>query len=81
VKKAYEPGTCAYCGTPCIYGQHKRTPAGNSGQLDRVDPALGYTRGNVVLACADCNNRKGDSLPAQLRWLADRIETVMRLGR
>jgi 5-methylcytosine-specific restriction endonuclease McrA len=80
VRKAYEPGTCAYCGTPCIYGTTKRQP-GNSGQLDRIDPALGYTKGNVVLACAECNNRKGDMLPMHLRWLADRIEEVMRLRR
>lgn len=81
MKKVYANGTCAYCGTPCIYGTVKRVPAGNSGQLDRVDPALGYTKGNVVLACADCNNRKGDMLPHQLRWLAERIEAVMLLRR
>lgn len=77
VRRVYEPGICVFCGIPVVYGIAKGRQSGNAGQLDRLDPALGYTKGNVVLACADCNNRKGDMLPMQLRWLADRIEAVM----
>jgi hypothetical protein len=82
LEKVCAPGICAYCEVPVVYAIPKgRTGTGklsNSGELDRVDPALGYVKGNVVLACNACNIRKGDLLPDQLRWLADRIDAAIK---
>ena len=58
---------------------HGVTRAPNTGELDRIDPVLGYTKGNVVLACSRCNLYKSDMTPQELRWLAllaDRIEAI-----
>ena len=58
---------CHYCGIPedefqviwagPFYGDFKR---GNSLEIDRVHPALGYEKDNCVLDCALCNMCKSD---------------------
>lgn len=72
-------GVCAYCEVPVVHGGKGRHA--DSGELDRVDPALGYVKGNVVVACHSCNQYKSDLMPAQLRalaLLADQIEAVQK---
>jgi hypothetical protein len=83
LERVCAPGVCVYCEEPVVFcaggGSNVRGARPfNAGELDRVDPALGYVKGNVVLACSSCNGRKSDMLPIHLRWLADRIEAAMK---
>jgi 5-methylcytosine-specific restriction endonuclease McrA len=75
----FDTRKCVYCETPVVtHANRGGAPKNNSAALDKIDPVLGYTRDNVVLACTGCNSRKRDMLPRELRWLAERIEAVMR---
>lgn len=68
-KRCCAKGICHYCGRP--------TPAGEL-TMDHVIPlARGgkTTKGNVVTACKDCNNKKKELLP--LEWTAY-IETLRK---
>lgn len=46
--------------------------------LDRIDPAIGYVPGNIVVVCFQCNSRKKDMTVGDLRSLANAIEQVQR---
>jgi len=75
----FDTRKCAYCEAPVVtHANRGGQPKNNSAALDKIDPVLGYTRENTVLACHGCNSRKRDMLPNELRWLADRIEAVQR---
>jgi hypothetical protein len=52
---------CYYCGLPPSNNKITKNCAGflYSG-IDRIDSARGYTSGNVVAACAQCNKAKRD---------------------
>lgn len=52
---------CHYCGLPPSNNKITKNCAGflYSG-IDRIDSARGYTSGNVVAACAQCNKAKRD---------------------
>ena len=65
---------CVYCESPVGSFEGVRP---NSVTLDRLIPALGYTRSNTVLACHRCNASKSEHTPATLRAWADRIELII----
>lgn len=44
--------------------------------LDRHEPALGYTVGNVLVICRDCNRRKGDMGLRELEELVEYMKTA-----
>lgn len=60
---------CRYCGTQVAW-QDRRGPAG--GTYDHVDPTIGNTEDNLVVACRRCNAAKGCRTPeeAGMRLLA-----------
>lgn len=60
------PAKCPCCGN----GFDKTNPA----SVDRLIPNLGYTKGNVNVICKQCNERKNNALPPQLRNIADWAE-------
>lgn len=53
---------CRYCGTVLKKHDHRGT---GKAHLDHVDPTKAAGPENVVLACGDCNRRKGQRTPAQ----------------
>lgn len=70
---------CAYCAKelrPAVGGG--RGASHDSLTIDRVVPVLGYTPANIVVACHTCNCEKQDFTPRRLRWLADRIDEIIR---
>lgn len=46
-----------------------------SPSMDRVDSSRGYTRDNVAILCWECNKHKQDSTSAQLRRIADFMDS------
>ena len=51
---------CHYCGGKLKWAKHRRDENGFSGyNLDRKNPALGYTADNIVPCCGRCNMAKG----------------------
>lgn len=69
-------GDCVYCGTPP--NKERRPNKGVNGGfwytgIDRLNSGRGYTSGNTVSCCWDCNRAKGSmSVDAFESWL-DRI--------
>ena len=53
---------CRYCHRPCRQHDHR---SGAGLVLDHVDPAFADGVANLVVACRDCNSRKGNRTPAQ----------------
>lgn len=66
------PQTCPVLGIPLTYNSKKLTD--NSASLDRIEPALGYVRGNVVIISARANRIKSDGTAKEHRLLAEWIE-------
>ena len=68
---------CFYCGCPpskeikCSTGTLVSTYIANG--IDRVDNSLGYTMGNVVPCCFDCNHAKATLTQEQFLELARKI--------
>ena len=64
------PDTCPALGTEIILeGDTDRAPS-----LDRLVPALGYVKGNVVVLSNRANRIKNDAEAHELRSIADFIE-------
>jgi hypothetical protein len=51
-------GLCYYTGVPMVFAK-VGIPLPNSTSLDKLDPSIGYKRGNVVWACYQVNTSKG----------------------
>lgn len=77
VRDLIASGRCSYCDVRVRFNVGNGRASEISPTLDRLNPTLGYTEGNVVLACHGCNRRKQNFTPAGLRALADRIEHLM----
>ena len=66
LKRAIKRATMRDCGRRCVYCATPLTP--ESATLDHVLPlSRGGTHapGNLVIACHDCNQLKGDALPLE----------------
>lgn len=60
---------------PCQYCAGPLPPTGSG--LDRKDNAAGYTKGNVVPCCTDCNRTRGDRFSyAEMLELGVLIRTI-----
>lgn len=68
------PDVCPVFGTAFVFGLGKSLPTSPS--IDRVKPALGYVRGNVVVISKRANMLKGDATAGELRLLADWLASV-----
>jgi hypothetical protein len=51
---------CFYCGSKVTWSEHHPAKTGSwAYNLDRIDPSIGYTIGNLVVSCGNCNRAKG----------------------
>jgi hypothetical protein len=65
------PVLCPVLGLTLKYfGQSKKNAPDNA-TLDRIDNALGYVVGNVIIVSSRANELKRDATPDELRRLAD----------
>lgn len=71
---AAPPPCCPVFKTPFVSGKEHMTR--NSPTLDRIVPALGYVRGNIALICARANSIKNDATAAELRAVADWLDSL-----
>ncbi|MEO1077616.1 MAG: hypothetical protein AAFX41_16875 [Bacteroidota bacterium] len=69
------PFECPVLGIPIIVGADKASD--NSPSLDRVVPALGYVRGNVLVISNRANRIKNNATIAELRQVAEFFENHM----
>lgn len=67
------PIRCPVFGFVLTIGHPNRTPS-----LDRIIPALGYVRGNVIVVSLLANRIKTDAAINQLRLVADFYENLLR---
>lgn len=68
------PDVCPVFGTVFVFGRGRALPTSPS--IDRVNPALGYVRGNVAVISKRANMLKGDATAGELRLLADWLAGV-----
>ena len=74
-----QPDSCAYCGLTRDETKRLRLrvhgPRGGyqvAWDIDRLDPALDYEPGNIVLSCSACNSAKGAYFtPDETRVIGD----------
>lgn len=67
--------TCPLLGFPLIYAQPKLSD--NSPTLDRKNPTLGYTKGNVAVISHRANRLKSDSTIEELQTLLNNLVQYM----
>jgi hypothetical protein len=53
----------------------------NSPSFDRVDPSIGYVRGNVVVISHRANQIKTNAMPAEMRDVANWLERVITMRK
>lgn len=61
------PETCPVLGIPLNYGTGSRGAADNAMSIDRIDPNLGYVKGNIVMVSQRANRIKNDATVDELR--------------
>jgi hypothetical protein len=65
------PENCPVFGTPLTHNRGgKGGPSDNSPTLDRIIPALGYVKGNVIVISNRANRIKNDATPEELEVVA-----------
>ncbi len=69
-------GMCVYSGLPMRLITDGRHPLGMS--LDRVDPGLGYRKGNVVMCCSCMNVFKSDMSMDQFQYVLQQLAEHVR---
>jgi hypothetical protein len=70
------PELCPVLGFPLIPHQGRRGYHPNSPSLDRIIPALGYTKGNVRVISARANLLKNDATTEELRAVLSDLERL-----
>ena len=65
------PFRCPVLGIKLVPGQGRNGPIDSSPTLDRIIPALGYVRGNVIVVSWRANRIKNDATIEELRSIAD----------
>lgn len=68
------PDVCPVLGIPFDW-TNVTTP--NSPSLDRLDPNLGYVKGNVVIICHMANRIKSNATPNQIRAVAAWVDEII----
>lgn len=64
------PDHCPILGLPLYRNVGGRAQGPHSPTLDRINPALGYVRGNVRVISSRANSIKSDSTPEELLRVA-----------
>lgn len=72
------PEVCPVLGIPLFrgYAEGKRTPGPNSPSLDRVNPILGYVKGNVRVISWKANRIKTDATAQELELVLAYVRRV-----
>lgn len=72
------PEVCPVLGIPLFrgYAEGKRTPGPNSPSLDRVNPTLGYVKGNVRVISWKANRIKTDATAQELELVLAYVRRV-----
>jgi hypothetical protein len=68
------PDTCPVLGIPLFKSAGRATD--NSPSLDKIIPAAGYVRGNIVVVSLKANRMKSDGTLEDLRALVDFYELI-----
>lgn len=71
------PQLCPVLGAPLIVGQSQATDWSPS--LDRVMPAMGYVKGNIIVISNRANRIKNNATIPELRAVADFFERHVSL--
>lgn len=69
VEDIFIPGICPVLGIKLVRGKGRFIPSSPS--LDRIDPSLGYIRGNVQVISSKANAMKSDASREQLLKFAE----------
>ena len=72
------PARCPVFGTKLLQGKGKVGP--NSPTLDRIEPSLGYVKGNIVVMSQRANSIKNNASPEELAKVS-RFLTTFRLRK
>ena len=73
------PRWCPYLGIPIFVGDGR--PVDNSPSLDRLDPELGYVRGNVIVVSFRANHIKSDATSGELERIARAVRRALGKSR
>jgi hypothetical protein len=65
------PSVCPVLGIALCHGRGRRGPTDSSPTLDRIVPALGYVRGNVIVVSWRANRLKSDATIDELARILD----------
>ena len=68
------PETCPICDTELRSAKGIKGGSRQSPTLDRIWCDKGYVKGNIAVICKNCNSKKGNATPDELRRIADWIE-------
>lgn len=69
------PTFCPALGIPLFRATGQAAQGPNSPTLDRIEPRLGYTRGNVRVISSRANQIKSDATPSELLQVACFFQT------
>lgn len=58
IQKLLSNPVCYFCSTFCSLEITGGISQSNSFTFERLDPVVGYVKGNVVVSCHRCNNKK-----------------------
>lgn len=61
------PNTCPILGIPLFVGEGRHS--NNSPSLDKIDPSLGYAKGNIAVISYKANSCKNNMTPQQIERL------------
>jgi len=77
LKRVMSRKTCAYTGIKLSWDiGDDRTPADNYPTFDRIDPAKGYTVGNVVLCSYAINQKKSNLTKKEICQLYEAVSKI-----
>jgi len=78
LRQLFVPNVCPVLGIPLYIS--KGRPTDNSPSIDRIIPALGYTRGNVRVISFRANTLKRNATLGELRLLLQDMERTAKAG-
>jgi hypothetical protein len=70
----YIPKYCPYINIPLAVGEGGVSP--NSPSLDRIDPNLGYIKGNVITVSFKANSMKQNATPQEIISLGRNLKNI-----
>ena len=68
VKDIHIPKQCPVLGVTLVKGQRR---IGNSASVDRIDPSVGYVKGNIQIMSSKANVMKNNATPKELLKFAE----------